>query len=67
MMVEGKQIEKQKIPVGTWSNEKRFEKFENYTFRKPKPFYRVGKKFCIDLKLCNQETISEREIKTIFL
>ena len=51
MTVEGKQIEKQKIPVGTWSNEKRFEKFENYTFRKPKPFYRVGKKFCIDFKI----------------
>ena len=43
MTVEGKQIAKQKIPVGTWSNEKRFEKFDNYTFRKPKPFYRVGK------------------------
>ena len=43
MTVEGKKIEKQKIPVGTWSSEKRFEKFDNYTFRKPKPFYRVGK------------------------
>ena len=42
-MVEGKSKDKHKIPVGTWSNEKRFEGYRNYTLIKPKPFYRVGK------------------------